>query len=113
MVGTYNLGDRLLPNMKLQVRCTSNDKLLWEGYVSEVKADTFHGSTCGIDFLKPSGTPGEKFDEPDFTVYIHFDDEYPQTILSKKTIERLYPWDTESKLYGVVTGYGDLKNEPW
>lgn len=104
------LGPRLNKDIKLQIRRVSTDELEWEGYACELNSKSFHGATCIPDFIIPGGTTGEKF-YPDFTIYFHYDDEYPQTILSREAVKRLFPWDTDMPGAGVATGYGKITNE--
>ena len=103
----YDLRNHFDPETKLQIRHTSTDELKWEGYVHELECKSFHGATCCIDLIMPISTGGEKF-WPDFTVYFHYDDEFPATILSRKAIDRLFPWDYNSQVSGVITGYHKL-----
>lgn len=107
-----DLATRLDKNLKVQVRHITTDKLTLEGYVSDLNKDlNYHGSTCVPDFIKPSHEYSEEIGNIDFEIYFHYHNEYPQTILCKKTVERLFPWGHTGTVDGAVTGYSSLTNE--
>lgn len=108
----FELASMLDKKLKLQVRHISTDKLVWEGFVSELKSNSFHGAVCVPDFIKPGGSwSGKDYFYPDFTIYFHYDNEYPQTYLSKQTVERLYGEYHDKPGMGVASMFSDLKND--
>ncbi len=107
----FDLASKFDAITMIQVRHVVTDKLIWEGLAGNLKNAPFIEVTCIIDLIKPSFMHSGEFGHVDFEVFIHYDNEYPQTILSKATVERFYPWGHDREHDGVVTGYSKLTNE--
>lgn len=104
------LARRFNKDIKVQVRHISDDELCWEGHIEDLDRHAFHGATCVPDLIKPSYQYSENIGNIDFEIYFHYDNEYPQTVLSSKSIKRIYGKSRNTPGCGVITGRNKLNN---